>query len=265
MAIIKRVFSTRPAHQQLPWQAALADVGVQLEAVPLMEIVPVETPQQQETIKQQILRLDEFSCCIFVSQNAVQHAFTWIDQYWPQFPLACRMLCIGSKTQAVAEQQFSQAYSAGLDIVGLSEKTDMTTESLLASGYLGDVDGKKILIFRGVGGRNTLAESLTEQGASVEYCELYDRVLPPSAAGALAKAKVNSEEDLITLFSGETLQNLHSLIEGRVDQWSRVRLLVPSQRVADIAQKLGYTRVITAANASETQMWNTLQQTLSSL
>ena len=82
-----RIIATRPEAQNADWCARLQQGGLECLAIPLLEIVAIEDARRQQAIRQQILTIDEYQKLIFVSQNAVDEAFRWIDQYWPQLPV----------------------------------------------------------------------------------------------------------------------------------------------------------------------------------
>ncbi|MFT5083178.1 MAG: uroporphyrinogen-III synthase [Lentisphaeria bacterium] len=260
---LRRVIVTRPAHQCSSWVARLHAAGLETLTIPLLDIVAVSQEQSLEVIKQEILRLDENELVIFVSQNAVLHAFEWIERYWPQFPLGLRCMAIGSKTEQYIEKILKQVYAATNPLLRSVDLT-MTSESLLSSAQLQEVKNKKILIFRGVGGRTKLSEELECRGAIVRHCELYHRVLPGVAAVQLSNAELNWKQDLFTVFSGETLQNLHTSLHLSGDfPWRSLPILVPSERVAAQALALGFEYIIQAKNASEEGMWLALDHYIS--
>ena len=71
--------------------------------------------------------------------------------------------------------------------------------------------------------------------------------------------RFNSDKRQARLQSGETLTNFHQLlapclITGHID----FSLLVPSQRVAHIAENLGYDKVLVSAGASDQAICDTL-------
>lgn len=264
-AIPRRIIVTRPEAQGLPWCEQLMSAGYRVASLPVLDIVPVSDDTHRQAVKTHILALDECAYIIFVSQNAVSLGFDWIDDYWPQFPEALQCLAVGAKTE--------QALCARLQAFGLnaqsriasgskmdreaqmSREAQMDSEALLALPCLADVEDKKILIFRGLGGRTKLFEELSARGAKVNHCELYERKLPSAAAENMTRLKLDAEEDIVTLFSGESLQNFYTLLQReQPSAWQRFSLLVPSARVSQQAKSLGFENITRAVNASEEAM-----------
>ena len=61
--------------------------------------------------------------------------------------------------------------------------------------------------------------------------------------------------------SGEGLSNLLALLSPQeTTKFTGITLLVPSDRIARMAQKAGFTRVITAENASDSAMQRALEE-----
>ena len=216
-----------------------------------MAITPVEDPDDLQDIKSHILILDEFSKIVFVSQNAVKEAFDWIDQYWPQLPTGIDFFAVGKKTAQCAQAQ------------GVEVRTcfaAMNSDELLAMPELQSVNGEKILICRGKGGLPRIGESLSERGAIVRYCELYNRSLPPKTREYIAPILTEHKpEDIVPVFSGETLQNLLQLLVASGTSPGSVQVLVPSQRVAQLAHDVGFLSVHLAKNASSDEMLNVIK------
>jgi len=228
--------------------------------VPAIEIRPLEENNQLQAAKSFIQRLDEFHFLIFISQNAVGFAFDWIEDFWPQFPLGVQCLAIGEKTgEALALRLAAFLLAVDQHAYGAS----MNSEELLLIEALQNVRDKKILIFRGVGGRTKLYDELSRRGADVQHCELYHRHLPENSLARLIEKKLNADHDIVTIFSGESLANFHLLLsQADVGQWQKMSLVVPSQRVGAQARALGFERVCVALNATEEQMWIALTRML---
>jgi uroporphyrinogen-III synthase len=196
-----------------------------------------------------VLDFDQFDKVIFVSQNAVQHGFNWLHDYWPQLPIGINYFAVGDKTaQALSQEGVSSQVAAG-----------QTSEALLALPALTDVWGQKILICRGRGGLPKLGETLHQRGALVRYLELYERLMPADAEQQLKQTLPSlTARDLLVAFSGETLHNLVTLFHTCPAALWRNPLLVPGKRVEELAYALGFSQVICAANASEQAMLDSL-------
>lgn len=99
----------------------------------------------------------------------------------------------------------------------------------------------KVLIMRGEGGREFLAERLRGQGVQVDYLPLYRRRAPDYPAGELL-ARVRAERlNGLVVSSGQGLQNLYQLAAaGGPDR--PVAAVRTSPRVAEMARELGAQR-----------------------
>lgn len=246
-----RIWATRPAEQNAAWSARLHQLGFAVFDLPLLTISPLEDAESQQAIKSLVLDFDQFDKIIFVSQNAVQHGFNWLHDYWPQLPAGLSYFAVGDKTaQALKAEGISSQVASG-----------MTSEALLNLPQLNDVWGQKILICRGRGGLPRLGESLHQRGALVRYLELYERLMPLDA-----EQKVREQlptlpaHDLLVAFSGETLHNLVTLFQDHpAVPWNNP-LLVPGKRVEELARALGFEHIICSANACEQSMLDSLMQ-----
>ncbi len=253
-----RVIITRPQAQAEPWAAQLRERGFAVDLLNLLSINPLTEPEQERAIINRVLDFDLYQKAIFVSQNAVRYGLEWLDKYWPQLPLGTRYFAVGSATaQALAQ--------AGLRVTDLaqSESGSMTSEALLQAPGLQQVAGEKIIIFRGLGGRGHLAEVLRQRGAQVDYCEVYQRQLPGQAGSEFMQLLGDSREwqaytNVIALHSGESLSNLLQVsaqLSPELQQRLRqTRVLVPSERVAELAAAAQFNCVVCAQNATDPAM-----------
>jgi uroporphyrinogen-III synthase len=249
-----RIWATRPEHQNGQWCQTLAELGYPVVDLPLMLIEPVTDPAEIQAVKNLILDFDQFHKVIFVSQNAVRETFAWLRDYWPQLPVDIEYIAVGSRTaEALVEQ----------GVTPIEGTQTMDSDELLALPHLQNVWGQKILICRGRGGLPRLGETLHERGAIVRYCELYHRRLPPVASAAAAPfLAAGCAEDVIAVFSGETLQNLVRVLDANGSAERAMRLVVPGKRVTQEAEKLGFSRVTTALNATSACMLAAIREAL---
>ena len=260
-----RLLITRPQTQAQVWAEAMTARGFDTQMINVLAIEGVQQEAQLQAIKNQVMELDSYNKVIFVSQNAVDHGMTWIENYWPQLPIELDFYAVGAATAGHLAEY-------GVNVENLAQVAEgaMTSEALLQAASLQQVSGQKILIMRGVGGRGHLAEVLRGRGAQVHYCELYERKLPSTALPALhmwveSLTPAIATRTIISLHSGESLENLQSLIAslGAPDNlstglasepWRSVRLLVPSERILQQASAAGWQQCILAQNATDAAM-----------
>lgn len=245
----KRVLVTRPAAQQQSLCDALSQAGFAAVSLPMLEIVAVAADAAAaQAIKNRMLALDDYRHVIFISANAVECGMAWLTRLWPkqqqgrQWPAGIRWYAIG---RATAQQL------ASYDVDAVAGHDAMNSETLLANPQLQAVSGERILIVRGVGGRETLAHTLRERGAQVDYCEVYERHAAHYTEPRLREF-FNGNDNAIIANSGETLLAL--LAQADAEQL-RQRLLqtpviVPGERVAQLANEKGFANVVAAKNAS---------------
>lgn len=226
----KQLLLIRPQRQEDQLLSMLENTGAQVTHIPVMNIESVGESQQ---IKSQILELDNFHKAIFVSGNAAELGLQWVDKYWPMYPVGIEYFAVGERTAALLKEA---------DIDALHPAGRQNSEELLQLEQLQQLENQRVIIFRGVGGREILAETLTARGARVEYCELYRRVIDSQQ---LALAQQQSTDCLIA-HSGELIQ---AMGEAEDTGFANTAVVVPSERVAAVATALGYRRVISAENA----------------
>lgn len=248
----KRVLVTRPNLQGSPLCALLREHGFSVTHVPVMEIAPLESPEQTEAIKKVFSNLTRISGLIFVSVNAAEMALPWLQKYPP--PRLARRFAVGKTTAAYLDKHAKGEANV------IYPRTDMSSEGLLALINLqaDHVKGKHLLIVRGEGGREMIAEVLRERGAHVESVELYRRFVPMENAKALQQAL--PEADYVLINSAESLENMLAMLNESADKspdaFSGNALLdktivVPGKRVADVASQAGFNNILIADNATD--------------
>jgi uroporphyrinogen-III synthase len=240
------VLVTRPASQAEEICPSLEALGCEVVRQPLLKIEAVaETPK----IKSQFMDIDQFDTVIAISRNAAEMGLTYLDQYWPQWPLGVDWIAIGPVTAAVMEAQ-------GLDVKMPANQFD--SEGALAMPELQNVAGKKILIWRGVGGRETLAQTLCERGAEVVYAELYQRLIPQYNEQQWQQAL--DQSPLLMVSSGQGLEAIAAQ-QPRISEYVR-GIIAPSSRVAELAKLLGFSEIQVAASAQDADMLAAVQDWL---
>jgi uroporphyrinogen-III synthase len=257
------VLVTRPMAQATPWAEQLRALGASVTVQPMLAIEALTDAASKQQITDRVLAFAEYQKAIFVSQNAVYYGLQSLDQYWPQLPLDVAFFAIGKVTAARLEDGIKQGvWCSSHGATNGATNSAMDSETLLAHEQLHSIEGEKILIFRGKGGRTILAEQLRARGARVDYCELYARRCPENASPRLDEDyRHTNKQAIVTVHSGETLANLCRIIQTDDLCWLREQVIVlPGQRVAEQAIAAGFGKVIVAANASHDSMVKALSE-----
>ena len=228
----KNVLITRPQGQELEIMADLKQAGWCPWHQPLLEILPMTEGQTGfQDVKQKMMNIDLYDVIITVSANASSLAHDWIDQYWPQLPVGISWFAVGPSSA----QALLPLFASDADI---QLPQGNHTEGLLELAELQDLQHKKVLILRGVGGRELLAQTLVKRGAQVDYAELYQRQAIDISQGQLDDlvSKQNIQYAVIT--SGEMAQQLTQGLS--TENKSRLTLLLPSQRIKNMISNAGF-------------------------
>jgi uroporphyrinogen-III synthase len=228
----KGIVVTRPAHQAQRLVRLIEEAGGRALRFPAIEIRDIEDPRPLEAL---LARLDEFDIVIFVSPNAARKGLERIGAH--------RTLPAGAVVAAIGSGSRRELARHGVKQVIVPER-GFDSEALLEQPALREVAGKRIVIFRGVGGRELLGERLAARGARVEYAECYRRARPELDCAPLLAAWARGEVHAVTASSSEGLRNFHEMIgaAGR-ERLRATPLFVPHPRIAEAARALGLERV----------------------
>lgn len=230
---------TRPAHQAGPLAAMIRAAGGRPLLFPVIEIADVA---DQRPLTEQIDRLDQFDRAIFVSPNAVYKALTLITARRP-LPATLAYAAIG---------RGSVRELARFGVTEVAAPARFDSEALLALPEFADVAGQRLIIFRGVGGREVLGEALAARGARVEYAECYRRVLPSADPAPLLLAWEANTLHAVTVTSSEGLHNFCTLIGARGRAClEQTPLFVPHPRIAATAAELKLASVVQTAQGDD--------------
>jgi uroporphyrinogen-III synthase len=223
-----KVLVTRPSEQAQNLVKLIEQHAGNPVLLPMLKIEPVQPDESSLHLLQQLTGKE---LLIFISANAVRYA----HQYVPQ---AIRHeLTIA----AIGRGTANELARAGLQ-VNLLPDTSHDSEALLALPQLSDIKGRHVVIVRGQGGREKLAETLRARGANVDYAEVYRRVAPDvKIEEHLSPAGI----DIISITSGEALTNLAELARAQQQSWVFEKpLVVFHNRIAQQAKELGFGKTV---------------------
>lgn len=225
---------TRPIEQAETLAQGIREAGGEALIFPAMEIAPVTDAALTACIDQ----LHTFDAAIFISPNAARLGLAAI-QAQREWPAPLKIFALGPGTAHQLAQQ-------GLTEVIQPDGQD--TEALLLLPQLNDVRNQRMVIFRGVGGRELLADSLKARGAEVTYAECYRRVRPERDAQPLVQRWRAGQIHAVTINSAETLHNFaHMLGESGLTHLRTTPLFAPHEKIAQAARVLGIQQVIATA------------------
>ncbi|CAG7856078.1 uroporphyrinogen-III synthase [biofilm metagenome] len=242
------ILVTRPAHQAENLCQLINHCGGRAVRFPTIDIVgvsPTINPAKFGLAATNALpQLSKYQWLIFTSANAVNFALAANGGKIDEFK-ATQIASIGQATARELEH-------SGLT-VNLLPESGFDSEALLAMPQLQDVKGQDILIVRGQGGREELANTLMQRSANVDYWEVYQRVIPKIDKTAVTALIEQNVVDATIITSCEGLQNLSVMLGvDCINKLSPVPLVVISDRIRKLAAGLGFTRITVTENPSDT-------------
>lgn len=268
---------TRPAGQSADLAARLAGDGVATLEFPLIEIAPVEDDAPLRTA---LDALENYALVVFVSPNAIDRALERMDRAWPS---SVPVGAVGPGSVAalarhgIAAPAYEVVSPPGADghksdnpmqgahgSAGANEEGGARFDSealwaaLVAKFGASGFEGRRVLIVRGDGGREWLAERLREAGAQVEAVAGYRRAVPQPSAEAWSRIRtlLAGAPHAWLLTSSEGVRNLSELARAHLTEAERLALMhapcvVPHPRIAETARGLGFDRITSSGPGDE--------------
>lgn len=248
-----KVLVTRPEQQAKALCEAIDNLGGTAIRFPVIEIT--QSRNQQAAIMV-LDNIHEYDIGIFISRNAVD---------WTMKLLADKtstpkksnldkltLIAIGVTTA----ERLTKKMSTWVSSTQVISNSGTNSEALLELEALSekDIRGKKIIIFRGEGGREHLATTLRERGAIVDYAEVYRRDCPEYGRDVIDKLWSSSSPDVVIVTSNNGLENLFSLLnEGQRNILLGKQLVVLGERMLDFSNSFGFTRspILAEENSDE--------------
>ena len=231
---------TRPIDQAKKLAALIEQAGGTPILFPLIAITPLKDYRQFEALVSQI---ETYDWAIFISSNAVQNGMPRLVKQG--IPSSLKFAAIGPVTA-------SELQNFGVKYV-LIPKNRFDSESLLTLPEMTNVFSKKILIVRGVGGRDVLAETLKIRGGTVTFAECYQRTNPQTNCDLLAQLYAEKKLHGIVVTSSEAMRHLLDLA-GAADWLRNVTLFVNHARIAELPLQMGLKVLVADALGDETML-----------
>lgn len=228
------ILVTRPAEQAEGLAGRIGELGGRPILFPTIEIA---APTDAAALSHGIGGLAAYRLAIFVSPTSVERAWPLILERHGGWPPGVTAGAVG---QATARSL------ARCGVRGVLAATDgADSESLLALPELADLRGGKVLIVRGEGGRELLADTLRARGATVDYAECYRRLRPAVDAAPLLGLWRDGGVAAVTVTSREVFANLVAMLgEAGAALLRTTPLFAPHERIAAAAREWGVTEAV---------------------
>ena len=230
-----KLLITRPEKSGRDLQNFLQKQGYQSYCQPYFDYQNGASLEQLHTIQERLTR----PIVIFISVAAAEFANKLMPiAYWQ----TREIIAVGSATAQALK-------TLGISAI-IPDKHD--SEGLLALAPLQNVQAKAVLIVRGDGGRELIADALRSRGASVHYFESYRRVWRNYSLEVI-KTWRQQQINCILITSNALLEFVVNLINDSDKYWQEQCLwIVASKRIAKKAEEMGIRRIINANGASTT-------------
>ena len=236
-----RVLVTRPKHSNQGLCDCLEQNGFEALTLPCLDILPIELDASN---RQKIHDLDRYDWVIVVSKNAAEIGVGHFEDFWPQWPIRQWWMGIGAVTHDWLRARH-------LPVTG--HVPPGSSEQLMEVLSQIDWRDQRVLIVRGEGGREWLADTLTVAGARVDYFECYRRGCAAGLMVAVRELGPMPPFEAVTVSSGESLECLSKACR-EYSGWLDVPVVVPSERVAAEADRLGWKHIVVADGAYDANM-----------
>jgi uroporphyrinogen-III synthase len=235
------VLVTRPELQAMPLCRLLEAQGASTQRLAAVEIKPLG---DRRALAAQLGNLQNFDVIIFTSANAVRFGASFLEQK--------RDLTLAAIGPATARALNQAGYR-----VAIQPGESIDTEGLLMHPRLEHVAGHRILMIKGVDGRQVLQQELTRRGAMVVSADVYERARAIPGAAALAAVHQRfaaGEMHVITATSLEVGRYLLDMATPELrGEFERVHWLVPGERIAAGLRELGMQAPLLQAESAEDQ------------
>jgi uroporphyrinogen-III synthase len=223
----------------MPLCRLLEAQGAHTLRLPAVDIKPVG---DRRALAARLGALENFDVIIFTSANAVRFGVSFLEQ-----KRDLTLAAVGPATARALNQ-------AGYRVAILPGET-FDSEGLLIHPRLEHVAGRRVLLIKGVGGRELLQEELARRGATVVCADVYERA--PATPGAAALSAVlerfaAGEMHVITATSVEVGRNLLKVASPELrEEFERAHWLVAGPRIGSALVELGLRAPLLQAASAE--------------
>ncbi len=221
--------------------------------------------------------LETFDVIVFTSANAVRFSAPWLGPPLRDFALGDSALRDPAQRDATlhdaaAPDAALRSHGHAPILAALGPATaralrqagfptaivpveGFDSEGLLLRPELRDIAGRRVLIVKGIGGREVLQEELARRGARVIAAAVYTRERTVHTPESLATLQASFAADAIQVITATSVEVAANLLESATPalrrEFDRVHWLVPSARVAAALRDKGVAAPILQADSAE--------------
>lgn len=232
----------------------------EIVSLPLLTIVPKTDASLADHIAS-VLR--DTDLAIFVSPNAIESVMRLLERDWQDFSKKVIPIGVmGGSSKFALQNHGVGAETKPTPIIIPESNAHWDSEGLWQElQKLGwDWSNKKVVIFKGEGGRDWLADTLKNAGASVEAISTYTRVpLDIDNPAWQTIHEMDFSKSLWLLTSSEAVRYLGKVIEDQFTQdLNNASAICPHHNIADAAEQIGFGEVFTTESGDEALIKTTL-------
>lgn len=238
-----RVIVTRPAAQAASWVVQLQARQIDAVALPL---IGIGAPADAGAVREAWTAVPEKRLLFFVSPNAAECFFAARSQPDP-WPAQVQAASPGPGTSEVLRRC---GVPPALIVEPPADAAQFDSESLWSVLQTQRWADAAVLVVRGDGGRDWLADRLRSSGAQVDFVAAYQRAAAPIAGPQrkLLRAALSAPEKHLWFFSSsEAIDHLCGACDVGNESspdWVRATALATHPRIAERAQRAGFGRVL---------------------
>jgi uroporphyrinogen-III synthase len=227
----RRIVVTRPQNQAIGLSEAIRAAGGVPVWFPTIHIEPLaDTPE----LDQALARLAGFDLAIFISSNAVACTWERLPGGWP------------ATLYAAATGPGTAAALAGRGVARVVvPPVQFDSEGLIAELERQGIAPRHVLILKGEGGREWLADTLRERGIQVQCVASYRRVRAVTDVEIIGKLARAGELDGVVVASSEGGDHLVEMLGANAIAWlATVPIFVPHARIGERMRTHGMAQVV---------------------
>lgn len=249
----KVIFNTRPIERADLLTQGLQAAGYSVFALPLLTLCPRARSAHDELLMRKWCA-GKYDVVVVVSPTAAEMALA----YWREIQGLDDLSQIvqPSAIIAVGDATASVLMEAGLQV---EQPLQANNEGMLQMPIIADLNaGNRVLMWRGLGGRRLLVESLRQRGVEVDSIAWYERVAPTEAylsyrqwlIDCLDKLPVKlwRSPPIVLISSGASFENWQQLITKTHNDTELLALLTQklgqAVQVADLPGLADYDYVV---------------------